>query len=282
MKSNHQRQVSNGKAAAPRRDSRSRRSVRHRGLIVFAIAAVATLTIGLGAAGLYYNHLLNKIHYVTSDPDPTTQTWPSTAPSTRRTTRKTSEGETTVETTPDPTIDWAARYDVSDIPLRSDPDIQNILLIGWDDFGNADTIILSSIDKKSDTLRMVSILRDTGVLIPGYPYSDLPKINAAYAYGGAPLLIETIEKNFRVDIDNYVSVDFEGFDSIVDSIGGIDIELTAEEAAHLGLGSGMQHLNGHWVEEYVRIRKIDSDYQRTSRQRYVLERMLAKARGMGA
>jgi len=278
VKSNLQRPASNGKAVTSGQGSRGRRHVRHRGLIVFAVAAIATLAIGLGVAGLYYNHLLNMIHYETSDPNPTTQTWPSTAPTTRRTTRKTSAGETTVETT----IDWASKYDVSDIPLRSDPDVQNILLIGWDDYGNADTIILSSIDKKGDTLRMVSILRDTGVLIPGYPHGDIPKINAAYAYGGAPLLIETIEKNFRIDIDNYVSVDFDGFDSIVDSIGGIDVELTAEEAAHLGLEPGMQHLNGFWVEEYVRIRKIDSDYQRTSRQRYVLERMLAKARNMGA
>lgn len=279
MKTNRGQRLSYGKEVATERYTRGSRRRIHPGLRIFGIAIVSALAILVTSGAFYYNHLLNHIHYETSSPTLTTRPWPSLSRTTS-TTRLTSIGETTV--TPVPTINWVSRYDLSDIPIRSQAKVENILLIGWDDFGNADTIILTSIDKKNDSLHMVSILRDTGVVIPGYPHDDLPKINAAYAYGGAPLLIQTIEQNFRVQIDNYIAVDFQGFDRIVDSIGGLDILLTAEEAAHLGLEAGMQHLNGRGVEEYVRIRKIDSDYQRTSRQRYVLERMMAKARGMGA
>lgn len=284
MKSNQTNPVSNGQATREERFMRGRRRHKHHRLIVLLSVMLGVLFVGLAGIGLYYNHLLGKIHYETRNPSMLTMTRTTKAPTTRRTTRKTSHGETTepVETT----VDWVSLYDVSDIPVRTDPDIRNILLIGSDSYAsdyysNSDTIIILSINRRDNVIRMASILRDTGILIPGSA-DGIEKINSSYAYGGPYLLMETIEANFRVRIDNYIAVGFDGFDRIIDSVGGLDIDLTAAEAEVMGLQPGPQHLDGFFTEWYCRIRKIDSDFQRTSRQRHVLELLMQKARGMGA
>jgi len=237
--------------------------------------------------------LLNKISYIqphqeSFDPnlkpgDLNDPTDPTETP----TPRITESGETTTAapaTTPATTVDWASKYDVSGVPVMSDPNVQNILLIGSDsnssmDYSRSDTNIIVSINKKAGTLRMVSILRDTGVIIPGRT-DGVDKINHSYSYGGPRLLMDTIEANFRIHIDNYIAVGFTGFASIISSIGGLDIELTADEAKEMGLKPGLQHLDGTYTEWYVRLRKFDSDFQRTTRQRHVLELVMQKARGM--
>ena len=176
--------------------------------------------------------------------------------------------------------------------LRSDPMVQNILLLGSDkreglgETGwRADTIIILSIDKRHKTLKMSSILRDTYVSIPGYG-SD--RINSAYAYGGATLVMKTIESNFGIKIDRYATVNFRVFIKIVDQIGGIDLEITAREAKEINqramtqptVSAGFMHLGGWQTLEYVRIRKIDDDFVRTSRQRKALEIILNEMKGL--
>lgn len=166
----------------------------------------------------------------------------------------------------------------------SRPEIYNVLLIGADkESGGAsrsDSMILVSVDSISKKLKFTSFMRDMWVEIPGY---DDAKLNAAFAYGGPELLMTTIEKNFGVHIDNYVMVDFEMFQKLIDGIGGIDVEITQEEAdfinrtSHAKVNSGVNHLDGDYALIYSRIRKLDSDFMRTQRQRKVMTAILNKA-----
>lgn len=156
----------------------------------------------------------------------------------------------------------------------SDGHLINILLVGQDrrpgeGRQRSDTMILCSFNPKTNELSMISFLRDLYVQIPGY--SD-NRMNAAYVFGGFPLLKATLYQNFGVTVDGCFEVDFSGFKRIIDIVGGVDIYLTAAEAKIVGDGAkeGMCHLDGDHALMYARIRKIDSDFQRTSRQRKVL------------
>jgi len=173
--------------------------------------------------------------------------------------------------------------------LQSD-DVINILLVGKDASSSdgrprTDSMILLSINKRTNSLSMVSFMRDLYVQIPG-GYSD-NRINAAYRFGGIQLLNATIEKNFGIVIDGNVEVNFNQFATIIDILGGVDIELTAAEAKHLSsmgyygtLNPGMNHLDGATALAYCRIRKIDSDHQRTERQRKLLLTVAESAKNM--
>lgn len=166
----------------------------------------------------------------------------------------------------------------------------NILLIGQDrregqGRQRSDAMILCTFNTEKKTLTMTSFLRDTYVQIPGYLDN---RINVAYALGGMSLLNSTLAKNFGVQVDGNVEVDFGQFEDIIDLLGGVDIELTAKEAAYLnqngtmGVGEnqrwslkeGMNHLDGAQALAYARIRKIDSDFKRTERQRNVLNALI--------
>ena len=293
MNTNKNATVRNGKPVREEYYTKGRRKRSHRGLAVFGIFFLVSLIMVTSVAGLYYNYLLNKIQYINPNQEsynPNLKPGDLTDATTRPTTRKTSLGEITESTTaeptpiPAPTIDWASRYDVSDIPVAKNPNVRNILLIGNDAFSSssysrADTIIIVSINSKANTIRMASILRDNGVFIAGRNYG-VEKINHAYSYGGPRLLMETIEKNFRVHIDNYIAVGFSDFAAIVDSIGGVEIDVSPDEAGEMGLSPGLQNLSGYYTEWYVRLRKFDSDFQRSSRQRDVLELIMKKAQAL--
>jgi len=170
--------------------------------------------------------------------------------------------------------------------------IINILLIGIDARGKlngrSDAIILLTINEKQEKIYLTSIMRDVYVAIPD---RSGDRINSSYAYGGAPLLLKTIETNFGVHIDYYARVDFFSFITGVDVVGGVDIEINDEERYWLneylneinGLYGrhadtyklpegqiGVQHLNGSQALAYARIRYVGSDYARTQRQRNVI------------
>lgn len=158
-------------------------------------------------------------------------------------------------------------------------DLVNILLIGQDrrpgeGRARSDSMILCSFNKTDGTLAMVSFLRDLYVQIPGYRDN---RLNAAYALGGMELLDETLRVNFGVEIDANLEVDFSGFVSIIDILGGVDVELTEAEAEYLNLGNrqpkltaGLTHMDGELALTYARIRYLDSDFGRTGRQRNVM------------
>ena len=167
--------------------------------------------------------------------------------------------------------------------LSSDPDYFNVLLIGCDKSDGtsqrSDSMILVTIDKEHQKIKFTSFMRDLWVSIPGY---EDARLNAAYSYGGAPLLTETITENFNVRIDNYVMVDFEMFEKLIDGIGGVSVDITEEEAdfinetSHAKVHSGENILNGDYALIYCRIRYLDSDFNRTQRQRKVMNSILKK------
>ena len=174
------------------------------------------------------------------------------------------------------------RENFANTGLMQSDDVMNILLLGTDERvqgerGRSDSMMVVSINKATKEIFMTSFLRDMYVTIPEIGDS---KLNHSYAYGGADLTIDTIQKNFKIKIDNYAQVNFANFVDIIDIVGGVDIELTAAEAEYLnnGLSAGMQHLNGEQALAYARIRYIDSDFGRTERQRNVLTDVITKAR----
>lgn len=177
--------------------------------------------------------------------------------------------------------------------------VTNILLIGNDsrengEDGRSDAMILLSISNKTKKIYMTSLLRDMYVEIPGYKDN---RLNAAYSYGGAELLMETIEQNFDIPISRYVLVNFEAFANLVDAVSGVDLELTGKEVEYVNgylveynillgrpegtdyfddLSGGMVHLNGPQALAYCRNRYIGTDFGRTERQRKVLTEVIHK------
>lgn len=163
---------------------------------------------------------------------------------------------------------------------KNKKEVWNILLIGQDkregESGNrSDTMILCSYNPKTKQLIMTSFLRDLYVPIPGYGKN---RINAAYAYGGASLLADTLEENFGIPVDGTVQVDFSNFPKILDQLGGVTLELRQDEADEINretggqLCAGLQTMTGEEALAYSRIRKLDmdGDFSRTDRQRKVL------------
>ena len=199
----------------------------------------------------------------------------------------------------------------------SSKDVMNILLIGEDlrdtaegGAGNTDVMMILSVNTKDKTVTMTSIMRDCYVYIPNW-YST--RINAAYYNGGVDLTRETIETYMNIKIDRYVLVNFMTFIDIVDTLGGLDITVTDEEAngypdadpkgentrgmqnpldeqnKYLGNKKGTDyikkggdlHLNGNQALAYARLRYVgNSDYERTERQRKVIKEMIKESRSL--
>jgi LCP family protein required for cell wall assembly len=181
----------------------------------------------------------------------------------------------------------------------------NILVLGVDtraDGGdqNADVIIIARLDLAKRTMHSVSLPRDLLVEIPGHGEG---KINSAYNIGvkehpdsrvaGVAMMRDTIEHNFGTPIDEYVMIDFEGFEEVVDSVGGIDI--TVPEAIHdteyptedygtttLTIPAGRQHMDGETALAYARTRHGDSDDARRDRQILVIQSLFNQGKQIGS
>jgi LCP family protein required for cell wall assembly len=177
--------------------------------------------------------------------------------------------------------------------LESSMRVKNILLLGVDarpnqetETSRADSMMLISIDMKHKCIKMTSFLRDTWVYIPAHEGEQ--RLNAASSYGGYSAVVDTIEYNFGVDIDGYVVADFEMFKVLVDSIGGVEVEVTKKEAkevtshkkryGNVKLEAGKHRLTGEQALAYCRIRKIDTDFMRTKRQRTVISSILSEVK----
>jgi len=172
----------------------------------------------------------------------------------------------------------------------------NILLLGLDALRESrqrsDTVMIASIGYGA--LELTSVMRDTLVDIPGY---GVGKLNAAYAHGGPELVMRSLNEAFDLNLMHYVAVDFASLVAVVDALGGVEVTVTEQEASLINqtmdgdrhkfepLGysapaltqSGERtHLNGVQALYFARIRKLDSDFQRTRRQRALLTAMLSK------
>lgn len=174
----------------------------------------------------------------------------------------------------------------------------NVLLCGVDsetgeaDDGRSDIMMLVSINKKTETITMVSLLRDS------WTYMSLPredntyydhyfKLNSAYRYGGPTTLLNTIENNYKIEIDQFIAVDFVSFPKLIDALGGVTVDVQDYEANYIRRTSsqkdfpkGTATLNGKQALIYSRIRKCDadSDISRTRRQRSVIKGLIDSAK----
>lgn len=142
--------------------------------------------------------------------------------------------------------------------------------------GRSDTIILARIDPTAQDVTLVSIPRDTQVQIEGY---GTQKINAAYAFGGAALAVQTVSEFAGVPIAHVVEIDFFGFKDIVDALGGVTVNVPANtEYQGLYIPEGEQTLNGEQALVFARCRKTyaEGDYQRTKNQRQLVQAVAKK------
>ena len=246
--------------------------------VLCVILSVILLIFGSGL--LYYYSILNSMNFKDiTKPSNTDSTDPSIAAL---------SGDGT-------------QLSLTDGELLQDSKVLNVMLFGEDnskgaDHGRSDTMIMLSIDNRHKKLKLTSFQRDTYVYIPNYGYN---KLNASYTYGGATLAIQTIEANFGIKIDRYAVVDFNSFIDIIDTLGGIDMELTQDEIDYINYqmykneqtdnptlitdAPGVVHLTGQQPLWYSRNRGLSigedgntigidgDDWDRTSRQRKLLE-----------
>ena len=161
--------------------------------------------------------------------------------------------------------------------------------------GRSDTMLIIHLSKSRDRAYIISLPRDSLVVIPEHVSSSdkktiIPdrkgKLNSAFSYGGAPLLIETIERATSIKIDHYVEVSFAGFAGIVDALGGIEVCTKVDiddPKSHLVLSAGVHTLNGIEALKYVRTRVFDGrgDIGRMQRQQQFMSAVLNKATSSG-
>lgn len=194
--------------------------------------------------------------------------------------------------------------------VQTDTSIKNIALFGLDarddEFeGRSDCIIILSVDNKHGKIKMASVLRDSNVSMRmtdddgNYYYTD-DKITHAYFYGGPELAVNTLNRNFSLDIEDYVTVNFIKMAEIIDACGGVRLNISYDEMNEINTNLGLQInesidadidyddylyedgdvlLNGNQAVAYARIRHLDSDDMRASRQQNVLKALLEQARG---
>lgn len=169
----------------------------------------------------------------------------------------------------------------------NEKEISNLLLLGIDKEENAsDTMIIVSYNKDSESLKLVSIMRDLYVF---QGEGKANKMNYAYHYGGVEGALNTINNVFNLSLEKYIKVDFESLVKIIDFLGGVDIDINDEERKYINnhfpkeeklVGKNVK-LNGQQALGYTRLRKIDSDFQRTARQRKVLRAAIKRYKELG-
>lgn len=221
----------------------------------------------------------------TFDPDPTVpDDTDDTDPSGTTEPPFTEPDDTEPADTTHPPVNVPGIYKVD----KKDPDIENILILGTDsrnvqkERGRSDSIIVASFNKRTKQVKLVSFLRDTYIPIEGHGWN---RINAAYAVGGVALCVNTINDLFGLDIQKFVIVNFSGASTFVDACGGVDMALTQKEINYLlnlkdefpQNSDGTYHLDGKVALDYMRMRKIDSDFGRTERQRKTMMAIYSQA-----
>lgn len=240
-------------------------------VVTIVCILLALILLITACAGAYVNYLLGKIKRISNEH-----------------TISSSELEQILSSDPDlsPMDPSESLPNIEDITIPSDETesvenpghVINILLIGQDETvpgvrARSDSMILVTVNTKAKSVTFTSFMRDAYVQIPGYASN---KLNHAYQYGGMKLLNETLNVNFGVEVDGDVEINFSQFKDIIDLLGGVEISLTSKEAFYMNhltdwnLKVGKNRLTGEQALVYARLREIDSDYQRTERQRTVL------------
>lgn len=251
------------------------------------ILIALVVIIAAGITGTYYyinSHVQQKVSYVNN--------WSAANSAANNTSSSSSADESGLDA-----LDAGdfSKVQTKDYPIikvkQKDPNIENILIIGIDGgaeggvgVNRADSMMVASINTKNNTLKLSSLLRDTKVLFPNT--NTRHKLNAAFSYGGPGLQIDIINYAYQLDIQKYVEIDFSGFQKIIDTVGGVPITLTAQEASYsyinVGTSAGTYNLDGAHCLGYTRTRKIDTDFTRTQRQRNVIYALIDKFKGVSA
>ena len=202
------------------------------------------------------------------------------------------------------TVDEEINVDDLELNTALPDNVVNILLLGVDNrsvdlkSGLSDAVIICSLNLDDGSIKLSSITRDTAVVIPGY--KSKKRINCAFKFGskdgsiahGGFLAMKTVNRNFEMNIQRYVVVNIHGLASIIDALGGVDLEMTKREAARINYElkkepmdkvkrekvksqDGVQHLDGMQAVTFARIRGIDDDFHRTERQRKLLSTLMS-------
>lgn len=223
-----------------RRDNKHEKK-KSKKVIYIVSSLVLILLIALGGGAYYINSKLNKVQKVEVNKD---------------------------------------NLSVDKTQVEEEKHIKNIALFGIDapkgQVGRSDAIMILTLDEEHKVMKLTSIMRDSYVDIPGHGDD---KITHAYAFGGPELAMKTLNENFKVNVEDFMAVNFTSLPEIIDKIGGVQINITQEEISHIpGVTSaGEQTLNGAEALAYSRIRHAaGGDYKRTERQRVVLEAVFEK------
>ncbi|MBO5333613.1 MAG: LCP family protein [Clostridia bacterium] len=276
----------------PQEIKTQKRKKRRKGFFIFFVVFMSVILISVGTLAAFVFSKLGKINYETPE-------------------------QTTIDTNQDfveeddDIIEFDGIDDATGNSFReilknwatnggkkmSNKSVVNILLIGSDasakdpnrassaDRGNTDVMMLASIDTKKETIKLVSFMRDS------YTYMDqfdrYAKLNAACANGGPSYLVETIENDYKIEIDGYVMVDFDSFVQVIDILGGVRINVPQYVANHLTnkkkgeFPSGNVVLDGEQALRYCRVRYSDKDgdISRTARQREVINAIINRCKG---
>lgn len=179
--------------------------------------------------------------------------------------------------------------------IYKDKNFLNILLIGTDERtenfsenARGDSCMIMSIGKKDGSLKLASLERGMGVpILDGKYKGQYDWLTHTFRYGGADLMMREVRKCFKVDVERYIRVNFTTFKKGIDSVGGIDITLTAAEAAYVNkytwrksYTAGVNHLDSDAALAYARCRHIDSDWHRIERQRNVIQAVVTKTKDL--
>lgn len=273
------------------------------------IGVIIFLVVLLGGVALFINYLLDLINYQAANSDyfatvSTAEELPQeTAENSYLEQLDEADKKDELEATASELEQWNDHIenvtsDSSSYTIPISDDVYNILLIGSDtrtagEVGRSDAMILVSINQKTETIYLTSFLRDCYVSIPGYGNT---RLNHAFAYGGPDLLEKTLEQNFKVHVDRYVAVDFFSFMDVIDTLGGVYINVSEDEQKVTNnyiwsmnklmdedwsndylWSSGWQKLNGKQALCYARNRYTGNDYERTSRQRNIINQIISGA-----
>ncbi|MCQ2484524.1 MAG: LCP family protein [Clostridia bacterium] len=192
--------------------------------------------------------------------------------------------------------EWLKNWALNGGEKMSSKNVINVLLCGVDSTdgtasdARSDSMIIVSINKKTKTISMISLLRDswTYMSLPrddGSHYDYYFKMNAAYRFGGPATLMETIEDDLKIEIDQYIAVDFKSFKKLIDALGGVTVEVTQAESNYIRRTSsqknfpvGKAKLSGKEALIYSRIRYLDDDLMRTGRQRKIIKALIDSAK----
>lgn len=188
--------------------------------------------------------------------------------------------------------DWLQKWAQNDGQKLHSKNVINCLLCGVDteegSDGRTDAMILVSLNKKTKTISLVSFMRDSYTYMNINGQNRWYKINSAYNWGGPATLVETIENNYKIEIDNYITVDFDTFPKLIDALGGVQVDVEEYEARYIRRTSSHKKfpygknvtLNGQQALIYSRIRHSDADgdLSRTRRQRKLVSALITKTK----